>query len=105
MGSGKGYRSSSEKKLEEDWDKVSLHINWKLEPCTRPKNDSNAPTLSPAVNTNHIITPNGDATYSASTHDKNIIHTPTTEKSFKSTLNGYHQPAFLEQDQLPQQST
>ena len=66
------------KKLEEKWDKVSLQINWKLEPCTKPKDDSDVPT---AADANCIITPDGDATYPAIMHDKNIIHTPMTEKS------------------------
>ena len=56
------------KNLEEGWDKVSLQISWKLEPRTRPKNDSDAPILSAAADANHIITSNEDIYYLFSYH-------------------------------------
>ena len=71
------------KNLEEEWGGVSLQINWKLEPCTRPKNDSNVPNLSPAADATHTVTSK-----------------PPNQPSVDATNQ-----SFLEQDQLLQQST
>ena len=68
------------KNLEEEWVRVSLQINWKLEPCTRPKNDSNVPNLSPAADATHTVTSNEeDTTCPANTSDRNTTHATTLD--------------------------
>lgn len=49
------------KKLEE-WNRVSLQINWKLELCTTPKNDSVTSDPPPAANATHTITLGAEGT-------------------------------------------
>ena len=53
------------KNLEEEWVRVSLQIDWKLEPCTRPKIDSDVPNLSPAADATHTVTSNARRTLPA----------------------------------------
>ena len=106
------------KKLEEEWSRVSLQINWKLEPCTKPKNDSVTSNPSPVANATHTITLSEGTSCSCSSNeiaDGNTTCTITLDTAAASptcTRKSTNQPtlvatnkSFLEQDQLPQQTT
>ena len=107
------------KKLEEEWNRVSLQINWKLELCTKPKNDSVTSNPSPAANATHTITLSAEGTSCSSNEiaDGSTTCTTTLDTAAASptcTSKSTNQPtrslvstskSFLEQDQLPQQIT
>ena len=108
------------KKLEDEWERVSLQINWKLEPCTRPKDNSDAPNMLLAADTIHPDTqPNentgatladtaapGESTNPATSmaSNGNVNDTTETDKAPNQPITDNNQ-SFLEQEQLPRQLT
>ena len=100
------------KKLEEEWGRVSLQINWKLEPCTRLKTESDVPNMSLSTDATHLVAPielentttDAPSESTCSTTTLGANDTPETAKTPNQSSADVNQP-FLEQKQPPQHST